>query len=128
MCRICKIKLINSIELLGPNLSELISQRDEDGYSALHCAAYSNSFDVSILLLQNGGNVNGRTNDGWTPLHSAARWNSDSVASLLLSFGADVNAKTNGSLTPIQLAVSEKGYMKAWGFTIVFSQKIENLT
>ena len=94
----------------------MISQRDEDGYSALHCAAYSDSFDVAVLLIKYGADVHGRTDDGWTPLHSAARWNSDSVASLLLAYGADVNAHTNGRLTPIQLAVSEKGYMKVWGY------------
>lgn len=93
-------------------LQTLISQRDDDGYTALHCAAYSNSFDVAVLLVQNGASVNALTEDGWTPLHSASRWNSDSVAGLLLSQGADVNAETNGKLTPIQLAASEKSSMK----------------
>merc|ERR1711937_198096 len=91
-------------------LTELINQQDEDGYSALHRAAYSNAFQASVFLLEKGSSVNLKTNDGWTPLHSAARWNCSQVAALLLSHGAGVNAKTNGGTTPIQLAVSEKNY------------------
>ena len=56
-------------------LPELINQRDQDGYSALHRAAYSNAFQASAFLLEKGSSVTLKTNDGWTPLHSAARWN-----------------------------------------------------
>lgn len=128
---LCKNCIFCKIIFLGLHdsgiLPELINQQDQDGYSALHRAAYSNAFQASVFLLEKGSSVTLKTNDGWTPLHSAARWNwynwkkfyyflpvnwlfSSQVAALLLSHGADVNAKTNGGTTPIQLAVSEKNY------------------
>lgn len=89
-------------------LSSIMDSRDEDGYSAMHCCAYSNSVEVALLLIEAGAEIEPRSNDGWTPLHSAARWNNDAMASLLLSRGANVNSKTIGNLTPLQLATSEK--------------------
>lgn len=61
--------------LQAGSLSKLINEQDEDGYSALHRAAYSNAYQAAVFLLQNGSDINLKTNDGWTPLHSAARWN-----------------------------------------------------
>ena len=89
-------------------LSAIINEHDEDGYTALHCCAYSNSVEVALLLIECGAEIEARSGDGWTPLHSAARWNNDEMASILLSRGADVNSKTNGNLTALQLAASEK--------------------
>lgn len=43
---------------------------DEDGYTPLHRAAYSNNVDIAKILLQHGANVNARTEFEWTPLHS----------------------------------------------------------
>ncbi|CAH8860780.1 unnamed protein product [Trichobilharzia szidati] len=87
-------------------LKELLSAKDQDGYTALHRAAYAGSVDVLRCLIKHGANVNNRTEDGWTPLHSAAFWNQLASVQLLLEAGADQNALTNSKQTPLHLAVT----------------------
>ncbi|CAH8599888.1 unnamed protein product [Heterobilharzia americana] len=87
-------------------LRELLSAKDQDGYTALHRAVYGGHTDVLRCLIKHGANVNNRTEDGWTPLHSAAFWNQLSCAQLLLEAGADLNALTNSKQTALHLAIS----------------------
>ena len=67
-------------------LEHIISEVDDDGYSALHCAAYSASVRAAVTLIKHGADVNAKTKDGWTPLHSAARWNRSSIKYLAIHF------------------------------------------
>ncbi|XP_034236689.1 ankyrin repeat domain-containing protein 49-like [Thrips palmi] len=97
---------IDVIKLLLQENPELVSSRDQDGYTPLHRASYSNHPEVVKLLLQQGADVNARTCDGWTPLHSACKWNNFNCAALLLDFGSEVNPLTNGGQTPLHLASS----------------------
>ncbi|XP_018652671.1 putative fetal globin-inducing factor [Schistosoma mansoni] len=87
-------------------LRELLSAKDQDGYTALHRAAYGGHVEVLQYLMKYGANINNRTEDGWTPLHSAAFWNKLSCVQLLISAGADLNALTNSGQTALHLAVS----------------------
>ncbi|XP_006008508.1 ankyrin repeat domain-containing protein 49 [Latimeria chalumnae] len=86
----------------------LINIRDEDKYTPLHRAAYSDHLEMVRELIGHGADVHARTVDGWTPLHSACKWNNTKVASFLLQHGADINAQTNGLLTPLHLASGNK--------------------
>lgn len=105
--------------------------RDEDGYSALHRAAYEGCVEIAKFLIIKGANVNGKTLDGWTPLHSACnvgntkqrflfacvrtrafvtivfQWNQLESCKILLWNGADINAQSNGLQTPLHIAASE---------------------
>lgn len=92
----------------------LLTGADEDGYTAMHRAAYNNrGAMLRYLLLQGaGGCVHARTVDGWTPLHSAARWGQVEAVQLLLSNGADINATTSGQQTPLHLAAAQVGGLK----------------
>ncbi|KAK4468138.1 hypothetical protein MN116_008304 [Schistosoma mekongi] len=85
---------------------QLLLAKDQDGYTALHRAAYGGHVEVLQCLIKYGANVNNRTEDGWTPLHSAAFWNKLACVQLLISAGADLNALTNSRQTPLHLAVS----------------------
>ncbi|CAH8556894.1 unnamed protein product [Schistosoma turkestanicum] len=87
-------------------LNELLSAKDQDGYTALHRSAYGGHVEVLQCLIKYGANVNNRTEDGWTPLHSAAFWNKLACVQILIAAGADLNALTNSGQTALHLAVS----------------------
>lgn len=80
--------------------------RDEDGYTPLHRAAYSNNVEIARILIQYGADVNARTEMLWTPLHSAVKWSNAEVAAFLLQHGADVNALSEGQQTPLHIAAT----------------------
>lgn len=88
--------------------SKLLEYRDEDGYTAIHRAAYNGHVEVTEQLIQWGVNVTALTNDKWQPLHCASKWDQVEVASLLLQNGADVNAQTQGGQTPLHLVSSNR--------------------
>lgn len=48
-----------------------VHQPDEDGWTALHCAAISGQAVLVPLLLDVGANIACKTLDGETPLHLA---------------------------------------------------------
>ncbi|ETN75856.1 ankyrin repeat protein [Necator americanus] len=87
---------------------DLLSVSDEDGYTALHRAAYNNHIDVVSFLLEKGADPEARTKQGWTALHSAANWGNYEVIGRLISHGVDVNARSSGSVTPLHLAISSQ--------------------
>ena len=72
-----------------------INAADEQGWTALHMAAYEGHKKTTELLCSKGANVNARTVSGWTPLHMAASRGHAFVAQRLLAHGADVSARTN---------------------------------
>lgn len=79
---------------------------DEDGYTPLHRACYSNHVDIANILLSYGADVHARTEFGWTPLHSAVKWSNAECAALMLQHGADVNAESQGQQTPLHIAAT----------------------
>ncbi|CAI4225715.1 unnamed protein product [Auanema sp. JU1783] len=86
----------------------MINAFDEDGYTALHRAAYNNHIPVIDFLLKQGADAEARTNDGWTPLLSAANWANFEVIGCLLSHGVDPNALSHGRVSALHLAIQSK--------------------
>ncbi|EDQ85210.1 uncharacterized protein MONBRDRAFT_12137 [Monosiga brevicollis MX1] len=84
----------------------LLGQKDMDGYTGLHKAAYNGHLAVVELLIASGADVNVGTKDNWRPLHCAARWNKAHIIECLLGHGADINAQTNGGLTAMHIAAT----------------------
>jgi ankyrin repeat protein len=73
----------------------LISARDSDGSTPLHCATWKGHQNVVELLLGLGADVNAENNNdhwGTTPLHAAAHANQRAIAELLIANGADIHA------------------------------------
>ncbi|XP_041054868.1 ankyrin repeat domain-containing protein 49 isoform X2 [Carcharodon carcharias] len=101
----------NQISIVSRLLSEnpsLVNVKDDDNYTPLHRAAYSDHIEVVRELIAHGADVHARTVDGWTPLHSACKWNNAAIASFLLQHEADINAQTNGLQTALHLASGSK--------------------
>ena len=82
----------------------LVGARDEDLYTPLHRAAYSNHIQVVRYLLEMGADPLATTDTGWTPLHSAAKWNNSDIVEVLLNAGTSVNTISEGGLTPLHVA------------------------
>ena len=76
------------------------NQQNEDGVSALQCAASTTKSEMVKLLLDRGADVNHRDKIGRTPLFDATCSKCPPEnARLLLARGADVNAKDNKERT-----------------------------
>merc|ERR1712002_653248 len=71
-------------EALLEKNKDLIFEKSENQYTALHTASSEGVADAVQLLLQAGSHVNALTDDGWTPLHCACKWNNLKVAKFLL--------------------------------------------
>jgi ankyrin len=61
------------------------------------------------VLLEAGGDVNGKDSRGLTALHEAARWGWNDVVSFLVAHGADLRARDNRGNTPVDAALGKAG-------------------
>ena len=83
----------------------LVTARDKDGSTPLHCTAWNGHEDVAAILLDAGAEVNDHNQNGhWgtTPLHAAAHGNQKQVAALLIARGADLQARNLNGRTPLE--------------------------
>lgn len=97
----------NELELVKTMLEKapgLVGARDEDLYTPMHRAAYSNHIQVVRYLLEKGADPLATTDTGWTPMHSAAKWNNCEIVELLLNTGTPVNTGSEGGLTALHVA------------------------
>jgi len=82
----------------------LMSARDTDGSTPLHCACWKGHEAVVAVLLEAGADVNPENeNEHWgtTPLHAAAHANQKKIAELLIAHGAKINAPNLNNRTPL---------------------------
>lgn len=85
-----------------------IHAKDQDGFTALHWAAWSGMPHSAAMLIKAGLDINEKEANGYTPLMLAAMRGDDSVVKMLLQLGADTAAVNNDGKTAVQLA-EEKG-------------------
>lgn len=85
-----------------------IHAKDQDGFTALHWAAWSGMPHSVALLAKAGLDINEKEANGYTPLMLAAMRGDDAVVKVLLQLGADTAAVNAESKTAAQLA-EEKG-------------------
>ena len=81
-----------------------VDAKDEEGWTPLHLAAYSDGKDIVGLLIAAGADVDARDEEGWPPLHLAAYSGGKDIVELLIAVGADVNAKNKHGETPLDYA------------------------
>lgn len=87
---------IEKLKLLLIQDNKLVNCSDQDGYTPLHRACYSNKPEAVDLLLSLGADVSAKTEMQWQPLHSCCQWNNKECAVRLIQHGADVNACSEG--------------------------------
>jgi len=86
--------------------SDLVSSKDEHGWTALEWAAYAGQKDAAAYLLAHNAEVNAKDNDGDTPLHRAAEQGHREVVELLLANRAEVDEKDNHGWTALHFAAN----------------------
>jgi len=82
----------------------VMSAKDTDGSTPLHCACWKGHDAVVVILLEAGADVNAEnSNEHWgtTPLHAAAHANQKKIAELLIAHGAKINAPNLNNRTPL---------------------------
>ena len=106
------------LELEDKNyIKKLIKEEDVGGSTPLHWAAYSNSEDVLMYLINLNifqGNerqefIDKKDKQGYTPLHLSVSSKSRRIVMKLLQSGANADIKDSKNRTPLDLANS-KGY------------------
>lgn len=82
----------------------------EDGFTALHFAAYYGSPAVARLLIERGADIHATTRNVLAnmPLHAAAAGRNIDICRMLLDAGADVNARQQGGYAPLH-APAQRG-------------------
>lgn len=103
-----------------------IHAKDQDGFTALHWAAWSGMPHSAAMLIKAGLDINEKEANGYTPLMLAAMRGDDTVVKMLLQLGADAAATNKDGLTAAQLA-DEKGaaYDKRQSqiYTLIYSDE-----
>ncbi|MCP5155981.1 MAG: ankyrin repeat domain-containing protein [Ectothiorhodospiraceae bacterium] len=81
-----------------------VDERDANGATALHWAAFHGDRPLAEKLLALGASVRVRVPNGNTPLHHAAYGGHADVAALLLDHGAPIDARADDGSTPLHWA------------------------
>ena len=87
--------------------------RDQDGWTALMCAAFRGNLEVCKLLLKAGADPNiGCGGKEWTwPIVAAASGGNEGIVELLIKHGADISVTDYTGETILKRAI----YLKYWG-------------
>lgn len=102
----CVKVLVDAAESAGGGafVSQIVSEVDREGQTALHIAVDAGSRKTAQYLLFKGAEVNAVKTNMATPLHLAATAGDAEVAELLLNFKANVEAKNVNHETPLHKA------------------------
>ena len=89
---------------------ELIHDKDWDGYTVLHAAAFEGQTEVVKYLLGKGADANEADSDGVTALMKASLRGHMDVVKILVENGAYVEAVGSSDVTAVWLAAGEGRY------------------
>ncbi len=116
---------LSYVELLLSRENIDVLATDEDGFTAIHWAAWSGMpKSVELLLKKAPQLLNMQDNNGYTPLMLAAMRGNDATVATLLTSGADTQLKNIDGKTALDLAVAgEDAYSKrnSWIYDLVYA-------
>lgn len=95
---------VDYVEVLMNTPGIDLAAKDNDGFTALHWAAWSGMPQSTFLLTQGGLDVNVQEKNGYTPLMLAALRGNAAAVRLLLVLGADPAMTNKDGKTALQLA------------------------
>lgn len=82
-----------------------MSERDRDGRTASHLAAFEGNIEMLVTLVAGGANMNAADDRGLTPLHLAAQQRNSDAVRVLLEAGCFVDPVDFYGNTPLWTAV-----------------------
>lgn len=85
-----------SLVALGAN----VNISDNRNWTALHFAAFWNSYTLVKALLKHNASINSLNNQGWTPLHIAVKFSFSEIIDLLTYYGASITPLSYTESTP----------------------------
>ncbi|KAL9331392.1 hypothetical protein ACSQ67_001002 [Phaseolus vulgaris] len=95
--RACFKGRVEAVRVLLERGSE-VDARDEEGYSALHCAVESGHADVAEVLVKKGADVEARTNKGVTAVQMAEALGYVGITRVLESMGHVAEGEQHGKV------------------------------
>jgi ankyrin repeat protein len=101
-----RIERLRAILVADPSQAAAVS---DDGFTALHLAAFAHQAAAARLLIEHGADVNVRSTGTIArvpPLGTAAFVRSVPIARLLLDAGADPNGRGDGGFTALHTAAA----------------------
>jgi Ankyrin repeats (3 copies) len=84
-----------------------INECDEQGFTALHWAAYYGYEDLLLLLLKRKAKIDIQDTYGFTPLHYAVQYGRTTIVKYLLAYNAAITLKNYDGQTPLSLACAD---------------------
>src|SRR5215471_1350523 len=115
----------DTVRILLDSDAQLLSARDKDDSTPLHCAVWKGHLAVVNALLEAGADVNAvNQNDHWgnTPLHAAAHANHAAIAEVLIQRGANLDARDTNGRTPLD----HTSFHKATAVAKILQQNTKN--
>ena len=88
--------------------------RDDDGHTPLHYAAWCGAEALCRRLLDQKCDVNAVNEDGKTPLHYAAGYGHYDVVRMLLDAGADINRADRSGFTALHQVAEGRWGVTGW--------------
>jgi ankyrin repeat protein len=87
---------------------DLISAYSNDGWTALHLAAFFKQPQLVALLIERGSEIAARSRNQMSnlPLNAAVASGSYEAASILIEHGADVNSRGSSASVPLHSAAA----------------------
>ena len=64
-----------------------MNQRDLNGWTPLHCAAYSGTIETATALIRHGADVSAVNDEGCTPLQIAAQSGREGMVQVMVEGG-----------------------------------------
>jgi len=106
------------------NIVADINSKGLNDFTALHFAVVEGYFDIVVILLWQGANVNAYSGSLNTPLHLACQRGYLNIIELLIDYKADINAKDCFGNTPLHI-LSEAGWLNCLKFLLQHNPDID---